>query len=241
MFRKEFPRKADTEELAILFRILPEEKSGYREYRKLLKEYYFITTGSIQDTFILSRDKNTDYSPFVTQVFAAGSFQHKDKVAEVVIHEEIDETIEVGVDITDNVPEGFKDTIYPEWVPGRKAPGDNSEIREVILDEGKYLLAFAPVHQKLWLYDYNSGVNFFIPPGSYYSSLCVIKNIRDPETVMNPKLLYKNLDNYSDNELFSAFYLYNKSIKRFRLEMPVVKEPEKKVGFFKSYLKKDNN
>jgi hypothetical protein len=241
MFSKEFPRKADSEELEILYRILPDYKPGYKKYRELIKEYYFISKGRSEESLILSRDKDAVYSPFVMPVFAAGSFIYNGKLVDVVINEEIDETIEIEIDIKENITEIVKDIIYPEWIPGMRAPGDETEVREIIVIPGEYTLAIAAGHKRLWLYDHNSGVNYFLNPGAFYGNLCMIKNIRAPGIVLNPKLLFNNLANYSDNELISAFYLYNKSLKKFRIEMPAVKEQLQKPGFFKSFLKKDKN
>jgi hypothetical protein len=60
------------------------------------------------------------------------------------------------VDIKEKVPDNFKDNIYPEWVPGMKAPGDGSDVREVVVDE-KHVLVLAVVHKRLWLYDNETG------------------------------------------------------------------------------------
>jgi hypothetical protein len=240
MFRREFPRKPDQEELEVLFRILPENKSGYRNYRKIISESYLTGTGSSDESLVLSRNPKADYSQYITPVFAAGTFLYKNNVLDVIIHEEIDETIEIEINITDKKIDGFIDTIYPEWIPGQGAPGDNTPVREIILSE-RYTLVITHIHKRIWLYDNNNGVNSFITPGAYYSSLCMIRNIRDPEIVLNPKLLFENLDNYHDNELISAFYLYNNNLKKFRIDMPVPKQPEKKTGFLKSFLKKEKD
>jgi hypothetical protein len=56
MFRREFPRKPDQEELEVLFRILPENKSGYRNYRKIISESYLTGTGSSDESLVLSRN-----------------------------------------------------------------------------------------------------------------------------------------------------------------------------------------
>jgi hypothetical protein len=240
MFKGGFPRKPEEEELNILYRILPADKPGYQRIRELIKDYYIIGKGSSDEMLVLSRTNDLLYVPFITPVFAAGTFVYNGRLFDVIIHEELEETIELSVDIKEKVPDNFKDNIYPEWVPGMKAPGDGSDVREVVVDE-KHVLVLAPVHKRLWLYDNETGVNHFLTPGAFYSNLCMVKNIREPEKVLNPKLLFENLANYHDNELISAFYLYNKSLKKFRIEIPVEKKAEKKSGFFRSFLKKDKN
>jgi hypothetical protein len=241
MFREEFPRKAEEVELEILVKILPAEKPGYLKYRELLSAYYLTGKGGRENSFIFCRNRDEVYVPFVTTVFAAGTFVYNKHLIDIVINEAIDETIEIEIDIKDNIPEDFRESIYPYWTPGDKAPGDDSQVREISIKEGEFLLAIAPAQRKLWLYEYETGIIHFISPGAFYNNLCILKNIRDPGVVFKPELLFENLANYRDNELISAFYLYNKNQKRFRIEIPVNKEPEKKTGFLKSFLKKDKN
>jgi hypothetical protein len=241
MFREEFPRKPGADELELIYRILPEHKPGYRIYRDLISTYYLIGRGSSGISFIFSRNKDEEYIPFVTSVFAAGTFKYNQYLVDLVINEKVDETIEIEIDIKESIPADFREVIYSGWVPGNEAPGDNSRVKEINIIENKFVLAIVPGHKKIWLYEYESGVVHFIPSGAYYNNLCILKNIRDPELVFNPKLLFENLANYSDNELISAFYLYNKNQNRFRIEMPVKKEPEKKTGFLRMFLKKDKN
>jgi hypothetical protein len=241
MFKEGFPRRAEEAELELLYRILPSNKPGYRKYRELFKEYYLISEGSSENSVIFSRNKDEIYIPYVTSVFAAGTFVYNQQYIDLLINEEIDETIEVETDIKDNVPEGFREVIYSFWIPGSKAPGDDSEVREVKIIEDKFLLALVPGQKKVWLYDYETRVVHFISPAAYYNNLCILQNIRNPEVVFNTKLLFENLANYRDNELISAFYLYNNYQKRFRIEMPLTKEPENKTGIFSRFLKKDKD
>ncbi len=241
MFEFERPRKLNDEERAVLFYILPERKSGYNEYREIITDYYLNSVGTDEGSFILTRNKDTEISGFHTPVFAAGTYEKNKCIYDVVIHEENDDCIEFEINISEDNP-GQKtqpgNIIYPEWEPGSRAPGDNSPVREIVLIKDKYLIAIAKIHERLWLYDYKTGINHFISTGAFYSNLCFVKNIREPEVVFNTKLLFLNLDNYTNNELISAFYLYNKSIGKFNIEMPDKPEQPEKKGLFKKFIKR---
>jgi hypothetical protein len=76
----------------------------------------------------------------------------------------------------------------------------------------------------------------------------IIKNIRDPKIILNNKLLFKELDSYSDEELMLAFISYNKYFRRFKIEYNPIKSSSPKrtnwnrplSGKF-NFLKKDKN
>jgi hypothetical protein len=156
---------------------------------------------------------------------------------DVTIHEETDSSIEIDISESDEIKD-LKEIIYSEWEPGLNAPGDNSRVREVILQPGKYILVIAPVHKRVWMFDYSTGVNHLLSAGAYYNNLCLVRNERKPEVVLNPKLLFNNIDNYTDTELVTAFYSYNKSIRKFNIEIPAAQKQNTKEGFLKRIFKK---
>lgn len=240
MFEGSLPRKLSADELMILFRVLPERKSGYKAYRDLLSGYFLISADKTNGTYILSKNSISGFSLFHMPVFAAGTFSEKEKIYDVIIHEEADELIEVEIEIKEKIA-GFSDTVYSEWDPGNKAPGDNSYVREVVINNDKYVLAAAPLQKRLWLHDLKTGVNHFIPAGAFYNDLCFIKNIREPEIVFKTGMLFSGLDNYKDNELILALHLYNKSSGKFRIEIPEEPAAVEKKGFLNNLLKKVRN
>lgn len=241
MFNGPFPRKLLSKEIEILNKVLPQSKSGYQLYRERIKNYYIVGEGNSENSFILAKDKDYINSlPFITQVFAAGTVSSGDKIIDITIQEELDETIEFNLDYLEKGEEYTLFT-YSDWVPGMKAPGDGSFIREIILQKDKYLLAILPAHKKILLYEFETGIVHFLSPGAFYNALCFVKNIREPETVFNPGLLFQNINSFFDDELAKAFYIYNKGFNRFKLTVPQNKEVIKKKFFLKNILKKDRN
>ncbi len=91
------------------------------------------------------------------------------------------------------------------------------------------LLSIAPAHKKIWLYEYETGVNHLIPVTNLYNYLMIVKNIRDIKVAGNQNLFFKDLNSFSDSEIISAFILYNNYFKRFNLNLPG-KNREKMTG-----------
>lgn len=240
MFGGKLPRKLTADELLLLFRILPERKSGYKVFRDLLSGYFLISADKNTGIYILCKNNTTEFSLFHMLVFAAGTFSEKENIYDIIIHEEADQIIEVEIDIKDKIA-GFRDAVFSEWDPGNKAPGDDSVVREVVIKENNYILAIAPLQKRIWLHDLEIGVNHFIPAGAFYNDLCFIRNIRDPEIVFKTRMLFSSLDNYKDNELILAFHLYNKSSGKFRIDIPEEPEAVKKKGFLNNLIKKVRN
>jgi hypothetical protein len=61
------------------------------------------------------------------------------------------------------------------------------------------------------------------------------KNIRDPKTALNAKLLFQNLPSYSDEDLRSSFISYNKLKRRVLfVEAPTVSQTTGIVAYLKT-------
>jgi hypothetical protein len=240
MYDRDIPGKLDNSELELILRILPDDKPGYRIYRKKISDYYLTGKGSTDSSIILSKDLQSEVAGFITPVFATGIYLKENNVIDVTIHEETDDTIEIEILKEKALPgKVYKSIIYPEWVPGMGAPGDNSPVREVVVQDDKLLLGISTVQKKIWIYEYATGVNHFISTGPFYSNLCFVRKIRDAKIVFDTKLLFLELDKYSDYELISAFYLYNKSLNKFRIEMPSEPALVKAPGLLRRIFKKD--
>jgi hypothetical protein len=241
-----FPRKLSDEETVFLNSVLPENKPGYNAYRKRIGELVVIGYGRFSGTnLILGNEKDVpDLSISSSPVFAAGNIIYDEGEVYILIHEE--EFGQIEFDISTTLTGDFKKVTfenkswnYSEWNPGNSAPNDNGYIREVTLLKNSFLLALAPSHKKIWVHDYNSGVNHFIPSGIFYNELMSIKGIRESKIVLNYSLLFDNVSNYTDNELISAFISYNKLKKRFKFEYVQIEEhSENKSIFEKGFWRK---
>lgn len=249
--KAQFPRELTQQEKYLLFSVLPEEKPGYKIYRKKIDELLVTGHGRFKNNnYILGR-MNTipDLSLSSTPVFAAGTVKIPGDEIDILINEEIDDEIEFDLAIKNstNLPEEINEQgrwNYSVWNPGDRSPGDNKEVREVIIDQGRYLLAFAPSHKKIWLHENESGVNYIIPVTNYYNELMRFRRSKDPEEALNPKLLFQKLNDFPDDDLKYAFVLYNKYMRRFSIDFSKFLKPKqdiKRKKRFKDLFRKDKN
>jgi hypothetical protein len=230
-----FPRALTEKEKYLLFKVLPENKSGYRKYRDKIEELVVIGQGRFsRDNMILGMPgKKPDLSFPSTPVFAIGTVICKETQIDIAIHEEIDNEIEFDIS-TNNAYKPDEDLTelsnwsYSEWVPGMDAPNDNSEVKEVGVIPGGLILTIAPKHKKIWLHNIETGVNHLIPLSNFYNQLMMVRDIRNTKVALNPGLFFDQLDNYSDGDLVSALITYNKYIKRFNIDLSYFEKSDNK-------------
>jgi hypothetical protein len=222
---KQFPRELTRQEKYLLFSVLPEEKQGYRRYREKINELLVTGFGRFKDSNLILGKQNTvpDLSFSSSPVFAAGTIKIPGDEIDILINEEVDDEIEFDLTLKNSgiIPEEINEQgrwSYSNWNPGDQSPGDKKEVREVEVLKGEYILAFAPSHKKIWLHMNENGVNYLIPLTNYYNELMRFKRVKDPKEALNPKLLFQNLTEFSDDELINAFVLYNKYMRRFSID-----------------------
>jgi len=244
-----FPRNLTSNENMLLFSILPENKTGYNAYRNKIKALVVTGLGRFGvGNFILGKENTKpDLSFPSSPVFAIGTNIYKEGTFDITIHEEVDDEIEFDISVLNqiSIPETLteiKKWNYSEWNPGDKAPNDGSYVREVKIVDNKYLLAIAPLHKKIWLHEYKSGVNFIIPLSNFYNELMRVCSIRDSNIALNPSSFFEKLKNFSDIEMKLAFISYNKYLKRINImEQISIDSPIKKEKKFFSIFRKGKN
>jgi hypothetical protein len=69
----------------------------------------------------------------------------------------------------------------------------------------------------------------------------IVKNIRNPQLVSRPQSLFEKLDYYSDNELVSAFILYNKYFKKADIKSFEKPRAELSKKHFLNFFKRNRN
>lgn len=220
-----FPRELTFKEKEILFAVLPENKPGYKLYRNKIEKLFVICPGRFGGNNLILGAKvdENKYSLPSSPIFAIGTIIFKETDVAVSIHEEVDGYIEV--DLSSSNADAFGGEVikigswnYSNWIPGEKAPNDNSSIREISILPRRYLLAIAPDHKRLWLHDYISGVNHLIPISNFYNSLMLIKNIRESKIVLSPNSFFQQNERYTDKDLMMAFLSYNKYLRKFDID-----------------------
>ncbi len=242
---QKFPRLLTAKEKNLLFSILPENKPGYKIYREKVEELFVIGYGRFREGNLIlgQKDDEPDNSVPSSHIFAMGVVYFDEEGFNTVINEEADNKIEI--DISPELKRGqdqekIMSYNYSEWNPGEKAPGDKSFVREVVFLPGKFLIAIAPVHKKIWVHDFDSMVNHIIPVSNLYSSLMLVKGISDPDIALKPNSLFTKLSVYSDEEISSAFVLYNKNFRRINFDYSYFqsqKTVEKKKSIFNIFKK----
>ncbi len=223
---EKFPRALKEKEKYLLFSVLPENKPGYKRYREKIEKLAVIGQGRFdRDNMILGKaDCKPDLSFPSTPVFASGTVICKETEIDVNIHEEAEDEIEFDIS-TNNFfePEcGFTEISkwsYSEWVPGLNAPKDNSPVREIVIIPVKFILAVAPVHKKIWLHNFVTGVNHLIPVSNFYNQLMMVKDIKNSRVALHPEIFFEHLSEYSDQDFISALITYNKYLKRFDIDL----------------------
>lgn len=249
--KSQFPRELTRQEKYLLFSVLPEEKPGYQVYREKIDELLVTGYGRFKNNNYILGKKNTvpDLSVSSTPVFAAGTVKIPGDEIDILINEEIDDEIEFDLSVKNSaeLPEEINEEErwnYSAWNPGDKSPDDHKEVREVIIEQGKYLLAFAPSHKKIWLHENESGVNYIVPVTNYYNELMRFRRSKDPGEALNPKLLFQKLNEFPDDDLINAFVLYNKYMRRFPTDFSrflKLQQEVKRKKRLKDLFRKDKN
>jgi hypothetical protein len=248
---QQFPRELTPREKFLLFTVLPVEKPGYNLYHEKINELLVTGFGRFKNNNIILGKKNTvpDLSFSSTPVFAAGTVKISGDEIDIIINEEVDDEIEIDISLSNSnvIPDEIlvqEKWSYSDWNPGDKSPHDNKDVREVVISQGKYVLAFASSHKKIWLHQYENGVNYLIPLTNFYNELMGFKRIKDPKEALNPKMLFQKLNHFSDDDLMNAFVLYNKYMRRFSNDFSKYLKPRSPVTTkkrFKDLFKKDKN
>lgn len=247
----EFPRELTRQEIYLLFSVLPEYKPGYNSYREKINKLYVTGPGRYNNNDLILGRQNTvpDITLPPAPVFAAGIVKIPGDEIDILINEEVDDEIEIELNIKNStkIPEEINELgrwSYSDWNPGNKSPGDNGEVREIVVVKGKYILVFAPSHKKIWLHDYENGVNYLIPLTNFYNELMRFKRIKDPAKALNPKLFFEDITGFPDEDLISTLVLYNKYMRRFPVDFSkylTVQQPETKKRRITDMFRKGKN
>lgn len=216
-----YPKKLSESEKEILFSVLPQNKPGYNKYRLLLDRLFVIGEGRFgKGNLILGKEDDLpDLSISSSPVFALGYVKCSVEKYYVIIHTLDEEKIEVQIDPypINKVIKISEVISYSKWKPGMNSPETGSRVNEYLIEDNSYMLAICPESKKIWLHEYDSEVNYLIPVSNFFNELMRVKKIKDENIIQTPSGLFKNLESFSDYEIKLAFLLYNKYLKRFKL------------------------
>lgn len=244
--QNKFPRRLTEREKEWLNFILPAERKGYSEYRKKIEDLFVIGYGRFGGTNLILGKQNDkpDLSAPSSLVFASGNIIYKEAEIYILMHEEFEGQIEIDISNKheNEIPEKLSEVsrwTYSTWKPGNKAPGDNSEIREIHLIKNEIVIVIAPVHKRIWVYENKSGINYFIPVTNFFNEIIRIRAIKDAKNLPKPNSIFTDTNSFSNEEIAQGFLLYNKHWKKIEIDYSFfTKEKfEKKKKSFFDFLK----
>ncbi|PKL90297.1 MAG: hypothetical protein CVV23_00130 [Ignavibacteriae bacterium HGW-Ignavibacteriae-2] len=237
-----YPRPLNKLELSALFKLLPGNRPGYAVYRRKIEQNFVIGNGRFGNGNLIlgARNDKPDIENSSAPILAAGTVLYDEYKFDIVIHEERYYQIEVDLDeiykikIENGLEAELKSWSYSNWLPGQKAPNDNSEIREIPFNGGRFVIAVAPKHKRIWLYDSNDGINHLIPISNFINELLMLKGIKERSNV---NIFFEDLFKFTEGEIVSAFINYNRYMKKFIFDEIKVDKPVKQKRNLFSFKK----
>ncbi|MGK9475203.1 hypothetical protein [Melioribacter sp. OK-6-Me] len=239
-----FDTKINTLEKKWLFAILPENKPGYRSIRNKIENSFVLkridlSNEQIQDSYKLilvpknnSGKNNLDI--YATTPISVGRIKYENAEVYITISSLEDDVFEIEISKDEKLSQYgrlLNIETFANWVPGVKAPFDNSRVREIEIVKNKYLLAIAPQLKRIWLYEFETGLNYLIPLSNLFNEIMRAKKIQSPKIVGNPDYLFENIDEFEDEDFIRGLYFYNKYIRRLDIKLELNEIPKSKSIF----------
>lgn len=248
---KDFPRELTVWERDLLLWLLPSDRSGYGAYREIVQKWNVAAQGRRgEGNFILAPlDEKVDNESPLPQVAAWGVVETPEGEISVTMRERLGNQLEFEIaklgpgEVRGPVNEVRRWTLST-WSPGEPCPRCGNVLRELRMmttHRRPLVLAICAGDEKLWIYDSATGMNHPIPHTNFYNELMLHKRIRDPETALDPKRLFADLQSHTDADLISAFQSYNQVRTKIPLEDEIVIPPERPRSLFSRIISKFKN
>lgn len=242
---KQFPRKLSKSELNLLLLLLPDNKPGFSNYRKLLNEYYLIGEGRFGNGnyFLGNPGDEIGLEISSSPVLTSGIIYTDKATFEISINEIQNNKIEFSILPYPDENENYnikKVITLSDWVPGKKSPEGN-KVKLFPIYGMNYILVIAPVDHRLWLYEKSTGINYPIPVSNFYNELLRLKKETRNEVYRNPNKLFEDLDSFDESEIILSFILYCKYKRRFNFDYLIdrfLSVPKKKKSLFSIFRRK---
>jgi hypothetical protein len=226
------PRELNPFERELLLWVLPKERPGYAEYRKLIETWPVASVGRRgEGNYILAETGwNVDTESPLPQVFAYGVLEHERGVVTISIRERTGGQLEFEMEgVADPAAVASLRQIrrwsFSEWLPAQPCPSCRSSVREIRMTttaSQTLVLVLCDKDRRIWVYDGQSGVNSLIPVTGFYNELMLQKGIHDPKIALDPTRLFQIPGAQSESELIRAFSSYNKLRNKIVLEGELV-------------------
>ncbi|MDP2884120.1 MAG: hypothetical protein Q8P51_03765 [Ignavibacteria bacterium] len=237
-----FPRELTELERALLLWVLPIDRSGYAEYRRLVEGWKVVGKGRRgEGNYILAEPGQTlDIESPLPQALAYGFVKSAEGGVTISVRERFGDQLEFEITgpASDIVFQGLESChrwTFSEWLPSRTCPACDGPVRKVEMKTGSgrsLILAFCVTDRRLWVYDQQTGINHLMPVMGYYNELMLQKRVQDPKIALNSKRLFTDLDTYGDSALTRAFSSYNRMRTKVLLGESLVVPTEETVNWF---------
>lgn len=238
-----FPRELTSTERELLFWLLPEDRSGYSEYRTLIAQWKVVAHGRRGEGnyIVAAPTEQPDNESPLPQLLAYGVVETTSGRISISIRERLGDQVEFEIVYPQSkrdfsAEDELRRWSYSYWLPLQTCPACKHSLREVAMNTsaGQRFVLAACLHDKLlWVYDEETKVNHPIPTTNFYNELMLHKNIRDPKIALDSKRLFTDLATYSDRDLILAFVTYNKVRAKILMNKPIVVPEELQSSFFK--------
>lgn len=234
-----YPRELNATERELLLWLLPADRPGYEEYRRLVTSWKVAGRGRRgEGNFILAASgERIDNDSPLPQVLAYGVVKTSSNETSVTVRERLGNQLEYEImnlhpEKHGHQGEEISRWTYSTWLPSSPCPICRVGVREVRMKTvggSLLMLAICPRDRRLWVHDGTSGVNHPIPVTNIYNELMIHKNIRDPQKALDYNRLFSEISTFSDLDLSRAFASYNEIRTKVHLRDRIVQpEPEKK-------------
>ena len=230
-----YPRRLRGKELDLLESVLPDDRPGYSDYRRLIGSMTVLGEGRRGEGNLIlgfESDEPDTTSPLAA-VIAYGVVETTRDQYSITVREYVGDQIDVEIVSSrgEEVPDHFEEKrrwTYSTWLPGNPSPSTGVPVREIIIDDN-LVLVIVGQDRRLWVYDKGTGINHLIPITNFYNELMLHRNIRDPKIALKSNLFFEDVASYKDKELRASFIAYNKL--RPKVEVKQSEYVQRESGF----------
>jgi hypothetical protein len=235
------PRELNPFERELLLWVLPKERPGYAEYRKLIETWPIVAVGRRgEGNYILAEPGwNVDTESPLPQILAYGVVEYRQDALTISIRERSGGQLEFEME---GVPERaalaaekeIRRWSFSEWLPTQLCPSCRSSVREIRMTTTAFqtlVLVLCSRDHRIWVYDGQSGVNSLIPVTGFYNELMLQARIHDPKIALDPNRLFQIPGAQREFELIRAFSSYNKLRNKVVLEGELIVAGERKPNW----------
>ena len=236
-----FPRELDPFERELLLWLLPEERPGYAEYRKLVETWQVVAAGrrGEGDYILAETGWNVDTESSLPQIFAYGVVEYEQRILTISIRERSGGQLEFEMDGVAKRAAFLADReirrwSFSEWLPTQLCPSCRSSVREIRMtttSSQTLVLVLCGRDRRIWVHDGQSGVNSLIPVTGFYNELMLQTGIHDPKIALDPNRLFQMPGVQSESRLIRAFSSYNRLRNKVVLEGELIVAGEPKPNW----------